>query len=574
MKKLRWQILVVLLALAAIAFLLLSQQQELLPGIVPPQETPQPVTGGIYKEALIGSFGRLNPVLDAYNPVDHDIDRLIYSGLIRFDDRGVPRPDLAESWGISQDGKVYNFAIRPDAVWHDGEPLTSDDFLFTAELMRDEVIPLPSDVRAFWSQVDVKILDEKTIQFRLPEPFAPFMDYLSFGVLPKHKLDSLTSQEIIEADFNLNPVGTGPFRFDRLVVEDGVIKGVVLEAFEEYYSQRPYVDQVVFLYYPDAPSALAAYRSGEVIAISQISPDILADALKEPALDVFTGRLPRLTMLYLNLGDTSLPFFQDANVRKALLQGVNRQWMVDRLLGGQGIVADGPILPGTWAYYDGVQHLEFDTEAATDLLKQAGYTFPAEGGSVRAKDGVGLAFELVYPDEGVYPQIAETIQRNWKLMGVEITLKPVPYDVLVQQHLETRNYQAALVDLNLARSPDPDPYPFWHQTQGSSGQNYARWDDRQASEYLEQARVLDDLTERARRYRNFQVRFMNEMPALPLFYPVYSYGVSEDVKGVRVGPMFDPSDRFATISAWFFNEGQSDQVQILPTETEAAVAEE
>jgi peptide/nickel transport system substrate-binding protein len=102
----------------------------------------------------------------------------------------------------------------------------------------------------------------------------------------------------------------------------------------------------------------------------------------------------------------------------------------------------------------------------------------------------------------------------------------------------------------MTHSNDPDPYPFWHQAQITNGQNYSGWDDRQASEYLEQARVLVDPSERLKRYRNFQVRFTTEMPALPLFYSVYTYGVDDQVQGVGTGPLVDPSDRFMNITSW------------------------
>src|SRR5664280_849674 len=133
MKKLRWQFLVVALTLIVVAVLLLTQQQ---PSVTPTQ--PQPTSGGIYTEALVGSFGRLNPLLDLNNPADRDVDRLLFSGLIRFDSNGVPQPDLAESWANTPDGTVYNFTIRSNAVWQDGTPVTSDDVLFTISLLRSE----------------------------------------------------------------------------------------------------------------------------------------------------------------------------------------------------------------------------------------------------------------------------------------------------------------------------------------------------------------------------------------------------------------------------------------------------
>jgi peptide/nickel transport system substrate-binding protein len=176
---------------------------------------------------------------------------------------------------------------------------------------------------------------------------------------------------------------------------------------------------------------------------------------------------------------------------------------------------------------------------------------PAEGGNVRSKDGVPLAFELVYPEGDLYAAVAQRIQQDWARLGVQVDLLALPYDQVVADYLEPRQYQAALVDLNFERSPDPDPYPFWHQAQASGGQNYARWDDRAASEYLEQARITTDLVERERLYNNFQVRFSQELPALPLFYPVYTYAVSAEVQGVRLGPLFDTADRFNSINSWF-----------------------
>jgi peptide/nickel transport system substrate-binding protein len=548
MKRLRWPFLIVLVALVAIALLLRNQQSPILQPAVAPA---QPASGGVYTEALVGAPGRLNPVLDYYNPADRDVDRLIYSGLIRFDDRGVPQADLAESWGVSQDGKTYNFAIRPDAKWHDGEPVTTDDVLFTVDLLRQDSSSIPDDLRQFWNDVEVTAFDEHSLQFRLPEAFAPFLDYLTFGVLPKHLLESVPAGELADAEFNLAPVGSGPYRFSRFLTEDGQIKGVVLSAFEDYYFDRPFIDEVVFRYFPDASSALAAYQSGEVTGVSVIPTEILPQALKEPDLKLYTGRQPRLTLAYMNLGDPQLPFFQDANIRRALLMGLNRQGMVDQILSGQALVADGPILPGTWAYYDGLSREEYDPEGAIRLIEEAGYNLPASGEGPREKEGVRLAFELAHPDDAQSTAIAEAMKRDWERLGVEVTLKAMPFEQLLSDALEPRSYQAALVDLNLSRFPDPDPYPFWDQAQITGGQNYAKWDDRQASEYLEQARVTVDLGERAKAYKNFQVRFAQETPALTLFYPVYSYGVDQQVQGVRMGPLFDTSDRFATLPQWY-----------------------
>lgn len=560
MKKLRWQILVILLTMGVVGVLLMAQE---------PGQTlfvPQPTTGGVYTEGLVGSMTRLNPLLDTDNPADRDINRLLFSGLVRFDDRGLPLPDLAESWGTSLDGKTYNFSIRPNAVWHDGQPVTSQDVTFTIDLIRSGASFFPQDVVALWQSIEVKILNDKTVQFILPEPFAPFLDYLTFGILPSHLLSAIPPADLPNAEFNLRPVGSGPYKLDSLVIEDGQIAGVVLTLFDQYYGQKPYIEQIVLRYYPDAASAFRAYRQGEVLAISHITNDVLPEALAEPNLSLYSSRLPQLGMVLLNLKNPEAPFLQETAVRRALLLGLNRQYMINTLLQGQGIVADGPIFPGTWAYYEGIEHLDYNPEAAIELLKNAGYIIPASGGQVRAKEETFLRFTLLHPDTPYHAALAAQIQSDWAKIGVEVSLQPLPYADLVNTRLNARDYQAALVEINLARTPDPDPYPFWHQSEVTGGQNYSQWENRTASEYLEQARINPNIADRTRLYRNFQVLFAKELPSLPLFYPIYTFGVDAQVLGVQVPPMFDSSDRYAAISQWYLVTRRALQGTQLPTE--------
>jgi peptide/nickel transport system substrate-binding protein len=260
--------------------------------------------------------------------------------------------------------------------------------------------------------------------------------------------------------------------------------------------------------------------------------------------------MPRLSMILFNLGNNEVQFLQEKSIRRALMTGLNRQWMVDYILQGQAVVADSPLLPLTWAYYDGVEHINFDPDAAVSELKTSGYMLPPDG-IVRAKDNVALSFTMVFPDDPTHSQLAQTIQQNWAVIGVEVKLQAVPYESLFNDYLTPRTYQVALVDLDLSRSYDPDPYPFWHQAEITGGQNYTQWDNRNASEYLEQARVVADLNIRARLYRNFQVIFTRELPALPLYYPIHTYGVDERVQGVQADPLFETADRFQGIADWY-----------------------
>jgi peptide/nickel transport system substrate-binding protein len=546
MKKYRWQLIIIFLTGLVVGILLLGEQT----GPTSLTATPRPSQGGIYTEALVGSMQRLNPLLDFNNSADRDIDSLLFSGLVKFDSRGLPVGDLAESWGVSQDGTIYNFTLRQNAVWHDGQPVTSDDVLYTIAMLKTGGGAIPANLTDFWKKVEVKGKD-RTLQFRLPEAFAPFLDYLTFGILPRHLLSDSTPDTMANLPFNLQPIGTGPYQFERLIVSENQIRGIVLKSFKDYYGTKSLLSQVVFLYYPDTESALQAYRDQRVQGISEINSAALPDALSIPDLAVYTGRKPELSMMLFNLKNPEVAFLQDIEVRKALAMAINRQWILDHILNSQAILAEGPIFPGTWASYTDTSPTTYDEQGARTKLIQAGYVLAAPEDTVRSKNEIQLKFTMMYPDDALHKSIAEAIQRDWAKVNVQADLQAIPYNELIDQNLSNREYQAALVDLNLSRSPDPDPYPFWDQVQATGGQNFSQWDNRMASEYLEQARVTTDIGDRTKLYRNFQILFNEEEPAIMLYYPVYSYGVSRQVQGISMGPLLDSSDRFATILSWY-----------------------
>lgn len=547
MKKLRWQLLIIFLTGLVVGILLINEKPDASSTV----DVPEPQQGGVYTEALVGKFQRLNPVLDYYNAADRELNRLIFSRMITFEERGIPKLELVETYGISQDGTIYNITLRPDVKWHDGKQLTTNDIMFTINMIRDGEGVVPDDIRSFWTEVDVKPLSETTIQFRLEEPFAPFLDYLSFGILPEHLLGNLSFEQMIDNGFNLQPVGSGPYAFEGLITENNQIKGVILRANQDYFEDPPLIEQMVFHYYDSSSDALKAFQDGMVLGISKVDSSILGKVLIDPDLALYTAREPRLTLIFFNLKNQEVPFFQDINVRKALLSALNRQKMVDKIFNSQAIIADGPILPGTWAYYDGIKSVEFDQNMATQLIKDAGYVLGGENTTIRAKDGVEFRFELLYPDDETHRQIAEMIQQNWEALNIAVNIRGVSYSELIDSYLNPRSYQAALIDLDLSWTPDPDPYPFWDQVQATGGQNYSQWDNFVASDYLEQARITTNLIDRSLFYRNFQVIFEEELPALPLFYPVYNFAISTQIQGVTVGPMFDTSDRFQTVKNWY-----------------------
>lgn len=560
MKKFRWQLIIIFLTGIVVGVLLLLERGG---GSLTPGEA-HPVAGGVYTEAVVGQLQRLNPLLDKANPADRDLDKLIFSGLVKFDSQGYPEPDLAESWVISQDGLIYTVTLKDGLKWHDGQELTAGDVAFTTEMMVSGGSYVADDLKAFWEAIKVVVLDDTHIQFVLPEAFAPFLDYLSFGVLPEHLLGDKSIDEMANDTFNLAPVGSGPYMFSSMEVENNQITGVTLKSFADYAGGSPYIREFIIRYYPDSASALQAYKDGFVQGISKITSDVLPQALAESNLAIYSGRLPEMSMILFNLNDESVDFFQNVNIRKAFYMAINRDQMISQFFNGQAIKTDGVIFPDTWAYLSNMPSVSYDPDQAALLLKEEGYVLTGEENPVRMKDEQELKFVLSYPDDELHRKLAEYIQKSWQELGATITLEAVPTDLFVSDTLSAKAYQAALVDINLSSTPDPDPYPFWDQGEMTGGQNYSQWNNRVASDILEQARITIDLTERTRLYHNFQAIFAQELPALPLYFPVYNYGVDKQVQGVTIGPLIDTSYRYETVASWYLVAKRTSEETTVP----------
>ena len=555
MGQVRIQALIALVGMLLVGWVLSLQSTGFVYGTVAAE-------GGVYTEALVGQPQAFNPLLESGNQVDRDVDRLVFSGLTTWDTTGRPIPDLAASWWVDSTGLTYTFNLRDDVVWHDGQPFTADDVLFTIGLLQDPGYPGPADLGALWRAIKVTRLNDYAVQFTLPEPFAPFLDYTAIGMLPKHRLQGTTAAQLANHPFNQSPIGTGPYRLMRVGItptaEPGgasAVTELLLESSPDYYGPPYLLHEIRFRLFASDEGAFQGYLDGHVQGVAQIPPGLVQTALATPGLNVFSARLPRLTLIYLNLERDRIPLFENKVVRQALLAALNRQWIIDHSLAGQGFVAASPILPGTWAYNTNLIPVAYDPLHAAAVLTDAGWALPTDAGPgsgqyVRANGNDQATFTLLTPDDEQHLAVAEKVVRDWAAVGVQVATEVQPASVVLER-LAGHDFEAALVDIDFSRYPDPDPYPFWHQTQIDNGQNYASFNNREASQLLEAARVTPDLDARSRLYRSFQSRFADQVPALLLFYPVYTYGVDERVQNVQLGPIVDPSDRFRDLADWY-----------------------
>jgi peptide/nickel transport system substrate-binding protein len=502
-----------------------------------------PDYGGTYVEGLAGNPQAINPLLSQSNPVDRDLSALIFNGLTRSNDKGEIVPDLAESWDISSDGKTYTFHLRHDVVWHDGAPFNADDVTYTVSVLQSPDFPGSPYLADMWRSVTLDKLDDYTLTVTLREPFAPFLDYTTVGILPAHILSTVPVSELANSQFNAAPIGTGPF-----MVSEVSARQVVLITNSNFYRPRPYLDRIEFVFYPNDQAVLEGRSRAEISGIGQVLPEDISTVAADDGLVLYSAPIASYNLVYLNLDRV---IFQDRNVRRAMMYALDRQKLVDDVLGGQGVVIDSPILPNSWAYDTEVPHYEQNLQEARKLLESAGW-YDDDGDGVRERGDLKLEFTLVTNDDDpVRVQLIQAISDQLAQVGIHAIPQTVSWEDLVSQMLRLRRFDAVLSGwANL--SPDPDPYPYWHSSQANEdGSNLANYINQEADSLLEEARSTHDRDQRIELYRQFQELFAYDVPSLLLYQPVYSYAVDATIHDVQVGPMNDSSDRFQTVSSWY-----------------------
>lgn len=510
-----------------------------------------PAEGGVYQEGVVGTLQYLNPLLAEYNPVDQAITRLIFDGLTQEDGQGNLKPALAQNWSVSEDGRVYIFVLYPNLKWSDGTPVTTDDVLFTFNLIQSPEFPGNPAWQAIWETVIIEQVDSQVIRFILAEPFPSFPYYTTIGILPVHLLKEMPARDLLTHSFNLNPIGTGPFKL--LTASD---KQIVLTRNPRYWGQSGKIEQIRFKFYSDATSLYQAFQRQDIDGMGDIADQLLDKIDITTNLQLYSASLPHHTLVYFNLQQPeTLPFFQETPVRQALALLINRQMMIDMTLQGQAIPASSPILPYSWAYNPNQAYPTYNPTQAEALLDEAGWVDTDEDG-IRDKEGIALQFSLLVSRNPIQLKVAEYLVQAWEEAGIRVTVETEEAEVVegatstsFTTRLTEKSFQAALVEIEYFG--DPDPYHLWHQTQIEAGQNIGGWDHTAASIALEEARLTVDQGQRIQYYYTFQEIFAEEQPALVLYYPVYTYGVRNTVKGVEMSTITNPADRFQNITEWY-----------------------
>lgn len=518
-----------------------------------------------FQEGLVGHVQRLNPLYADLNPVDEAITSLIFEGLTRINAYGEPEPNLAESWIISSDGLEYVIRLRQDVLWQDGIPFNADDVVYTMSLLRSPEFTGSNALGAFWRTVETERLDPYLVRFRLTQPLGSFLEKLRIGILPHHALEGTNAAQLAAHPFNLSPIGTGPYQLEALRSRNNNdIESVDLR-FAPVYRQRAggsegyAVNHIRFALYDSFGTALAGLQNREIdglAARNRSEREALVNALPPNQSEVHTAIQPVLGTIIFNWQNDNTSFFREQRVRLGLETGLSREPIIRRSLRNTAVEADSPLVPTSWAYTSDLPWPLYDLATARFLLETANWRRPEptedsteEVAAPTEEEATLFQFSILTPDDPALINMVGEIASQWSQLNIRVSVDSVPVDVY-QERLQSGNFDAALVELALGESADPDIYAFWHQGQYPDGENYGGVDDRRVSELLERARRDASGINRAIHYTEFQQDFIERAIAIPLYYPLYTYVTSPAFEGIQLGFMGLASDRFKTIQDW------------------------
>lgn len=521
------------LGLMTLALGLLVWQQGELGGYY---LSDQPDSGGTYVEGVLGEISSLNPIFTESEAASAAA-KLIFSGLTKYNGRAEIELDLAESYSVNADLTEYIFKIRPDAKWHDGAPVTADDVVFTVQAIQNPTSRSP--LASSWRGVEVKAVDEKTVMFSLPSPYAPFLNLLDVGLLPNHVLGQAGAAALRIHEFNQKPIGSGPFRFEQFLPATSEVH---TRANPEYYTGKPHLNRFLVKGYKNYEELLSAYRGRAITSVGGFDVARYEEFSKASKEAIRQYPVGSQTLAFFNLRK---PLFADASVRQALTSATDLHELV-LMLEQKVTMARSPLIASQLGYDSSILQPGFDADRARQILDDAGWKLGADG--IRIKDGVALSFELVTQSNGIYPKVAGVLQKQWQSIGADITVKTAELVELEQTHLIPRNFDVLVFPI--AIGADPDVYAFWHSSQiHSPGLNLSGYNSVTADTALADGRTRADPKVREAKYKAFLSAWVQDVPAVALFQNHYLY-VSNSINNLKIERLAEPDARFHNVSNW------------------------
>lgn len=500
-----------------------------------------PVSGGEFIEGVVGQPVFINPVL-ASSEADRDLIELIFSDLL----------ELAENYRMNENGRVWNVRLKDNLFWHDGQPITADDVILTINFIQnpDSHSPLSS----VWQGVKAERISEREIKLILPETYVFFENTLrELRIIPNHVFAPVPITNLRLSDYNLEPIGNGPFKFASFQKKrSGFVSGYHLVRNEYYVGKKPYLEKIVFNFYQNEEELTIAFNSGKIGGFGGLKSKTKINHQS------FALRMPRYYAIFFNAYEQDV--LKDKNVRLALIYATDKKKIIEKILNNDAIVVDGPLILGMNGYSGEAYPREsFSPEKAIQILEANGWQLNSDGIRENEKGGAGkkkevarLEFNLVVPEMPLLIETARLIQEDWLKIGVKLNLIIKPVAEVSSEIIRTRNYEM-LIFGNVFKSGDcPDLSSFWHSGERFyPGLNLALYENKTADALIESIRKNLNNEKRQRDLAVLQSLIIQDSPAIFLFSPHYFYITKNSLRGFDEKFIYSASGRFQNIEKWY-----------------------
>ncbi len=503
-----------------------------------------PAFGGSFTEGLIGSPRFINSIL-AISDTDKDLSVLIYSGLLKTSENGGLEPDLASSYEIKENGTVYDFILKDNIYFHDGKKVTADDVIFTVQKVLDPVIKSPKKTN--WEGVTVEKVNDKEIKFILTKPYTPFLSALTLGILPKNIWEKVSSEEFPFSEFNINPIGSGPYKVEKISRNSGGIPNVItLSSWKKYVPERPKIKKVVLKFFQSEADLVKAYNEKSIENMPGLSPS-MANKININKNSISETSLPRVFGVFLN--QNLAPVFLNKEIREALDMTTPKKRIVDEVLYGFGKILNGPTPANIET---DAPRAEGNTEGAKAILIKAGWKENKDGIlEKKTKSGtLTFSFSITTSDAPELKKTAEILKEAWQKLGANVSIKVFEAGDLSQNVIRPRKYESLLFGEVIGA--ESDLYPFWHSKERNDpGLNISLYANITVDKTLEEIQKETDSQNIAPKKEIVFSEIKKDVPAIFLFSPQLIYVPNKKIKNILIKNVSSPSERFVSVDKWF-----------------------
>lgn len=496
-----------------------------------------PAAGGSYTEGMVGQPEYVNPVM-ASSQADLALVKIIFSNIY----------DIADQVQASPDGRTWTVRLKENLRWQDGEKLTSDDVIFTVQSIQSEDSGSP--LYQSWQGVAVNRTSELELQFSLANPYAFFGDNLkNLYIIPKHIFANALPGNWRLSDYNLKPVGSGPYEFISYDKQsDGTISAYHLQAWNDYFGAKPLITRFSLQFFGNTSGLIKSFNGGQVDGIGNLGVSDLATI--ERPYDLFAWQISSYYAVFFNQSK-SLPL-QDPAVREALSAAIDRNALVTNVLKEKGTPEYGPIPDGAPYFAPTATTSSLDFASAT--LNAAGWIAGADGSRAKMiqKTSVPLVVNLTVPQIDFLQQTAQALAATWQKIGVTVNISADDPQNLIGGPIKDRSYESLLFGNILG--PSSDLYAFWDSSQRFyPGLNLAIYSNKKVDSLIEAARMDMKDASRTAQFASAESLIAADHPAVFLYSPDYLYVTDKSVRGVTTQFVSDPSDRFREVGKWYLN---------------------